>query len=186
MTEAAPVESTAPAAATADTEFIQLFTRYQRKLYLYILAQIPNPVDAEEILQETNLVIWRKCDEFRPGSNFLAWSSRIARYEILKHLERRRRDRIQFSPEFIEQIAEEALADSGELEHRRQALALCLGKLRPQDRELIQLRYTPGENGLSIARSLKRPVNSVYQSLARIRRTLLECVTRRLAAEGRS
>lgn len=180
------LESNASVVEPADAEFIQLFTRYQRKLYLFILAQIPYPVDAEEILQNANLVIWRKCGEFRPGSNFLAWASQIARYEVLKHLERRRRDRIQFTPEFIEQIADEALVDSSELELRRQALAVCLGKLRDQDRELIQLRYTPGENGTSIAESLNRPVNSIYQSLARIRRTLLECVNRRLAAEARS
>ncbi len=45
--------------APAD-EFVQLFTKWQRRLFLFILAQVPNLVEAEEILQETNLVIWRK------------------------------------------------------------------------------------------------------------------------------
>ena len=185
MNEAAvPETQPSPAAPAANDDFIQLFTRHQRPLFLFILAQVPNPVDAEEILQEANLVIWRKCADFRPGSNFLAWASQIARYEVLKYLERRRRNRLQFAPDIIEQIAEEALADTTELERRRHALAVCLGKLRAKDRELIQMRYTPGENGLSIAQSLERPVNSIYQSLARIRRTLLECVTRQLSAEA--
>ena len=186
MTEALPQPETKSPAAAPQPDFIELFTRHQRKLYLFILSQVPNTVDAEEILQETNLIIWRKCEEFRPGTNFLAWSSQIARYEVLKFLERRRRDRIQFSAEFIEQIAEEAVRESAELDSRRQALAICLSKLRPKDRELIDMRYAPGSNGLSIAQTLDRPVNSIYQSLARIRRTLLECVTRRLAAEART
>lgn len=168
----------------AGAEFIQLFTQHQRRLYLFILAQVPNPVDAEEILQETNLVIWRKCAAYEAGSNFLAWASQIARYEVLKFLERRRRDRIRFSHEFLETIAAEALAETPDLELRRQALMTCLGKLRPRDRELIQMRYSPGESGTSVARLLDRPINSIYQSLGRIRRTLLECINRQLAAEA--
>lgn len=186
MSEALPQSDTKAPATPPEPDFIELFTKHQRKLYLFILAQVPNTVDAEEILQETNLVIWRKCDDFRAGTNFLAWASQIARYEVLKFLERRRRDRIQFSAEFVEQIADDAIVDPAELDTRRQALAICLSKLRPKDRELIDMRYTPGANGLSIARSLDRPVNSIYQSLARIRRTLLECVTRRLASEART
>ena len=164
-----------------DAEFVQLFTRHQRRLYLFILAQVPSPVDAEEILQETNVIIWRKCDQFKLGTNFLAWASQIAKYEVLKYREKHRRDRLYFSDSFVEQVADEALATSDELELRRTALLHCLGKLRDQDRELIQRRYAPGENGKSLAEFLGRPVNSVYQSLGRIRRTLMECIDRRLA-----
>ena len=166
-----------------DAEFVQLFTRYQRRLYLFILAQVPSPVDAEEILQETNVIIWRKCDQFELGTNFLAWASQIAKYEVLKYREKHRRDRLYFSESFVEQVADEALVTSEELELRRNALLHCLGKLRDQDRELIQRRYAPGENGKSVAECLGRPVNSVYQSLGRIRRTLMECIDRRLAIE---
>ena len=56
------------------------------------------------------------------------------------------------------------------MEARRLALLACLGKLRKADRELIEERYASGENGLSVARKLGRPANSVYQSLGRIRR----------------
>ena len=169
--------------APTSGEFVQLFTRSQRRLYLFILAQVPNPVDADEILQETNLVIWRKCDQFRPGSNFLAWGSQIAKFEVFKHRDRRRRERLYFSDAFVEQVAEDVLAGTDELERRRKALMECIEKLRPQDRELIQRRYAPGESGKSVAASLRRPVNSVYQSLGRIRRTLMECIHRRLAVE---
>jgi RNA polymerase sigma-70 factor, ECF subfamily len=175
--------STAEATPPGD-EFVQLFTRHQRPLYLQILAQVPNPVDAEEILQETNVAIWRKCDRFQLGTNFFAWASRIATYEVLRFRQRRSRDRLLFSDRFIEQIAEETQADNEHLELRRKALLACLRKLRPQDRELLERRYAPGENGKSVAERLGRPVNSVYQSLGRIRRTLLDCITRRLAAEA--
>lgn len=181
-TDFSPTENS----AAPDAGFVQLFTMVQRKLYLFILAQVPRPTDAEEILQETNLVIWRKSDRFEPGTNFFAWAAQIANYEVLKYRDRRQRDKLYFSDAFIEKVAEEAQAGIEDLEARRKALAICLGKLREEDRELVERRYAPGENGKSVAELLNRPANSVYQSLGRIRRALLECVNRQLAAEVRT
>ena len=165
-------------------EFVQLFTRHQRRLYVYILAQVPNPVDAEEILQESNLVIWKKCRQFQLGTYFFAWISRIASYEVLKYRERRRRDKLQFSDQFLEAVSREVESSEDRLDEQRKALHVCLGKLRPRDRELIQKRYATGKNGKGVAEILGRPANSVYQSLGRIRRTLLQCIKRRLTTEA--
>jgi RNA polymerase sigma-70 factor, ECF subfamily len=164
-------------------EFVQLFTRSQRRLYVYILAQVHNPVDAEEVLQETNLVVWRKADQFEPGTNFFAWCSRIASYEILKYRERRRKDKLHFSEQFLEAVSREVVESEDRLEEQRKALHVCLGKLRSRDRELIRQRYASGKNGKVVAEMLGRPANSIYQSLGRIRRTLLECMKRRLALQ---
>lgn len=174
---------TDPAPAEQVTEFVQLFTQYQRRLFLHILAQVPHPVDAEEILQETNIIAWSKFGHFQRGTNFLAWAAQIATFEIMKYRSRRRRERLLFSEEFLETVAQTSLERSDELEARRAALFDCIQKLRANDRALIQQRYAPGESGKGLAETLGRPANSVYQSLGRIRRTLLECVERKLAAE---
>jgi RNA polymerase sigma-70 factor, ECF subfamily len=167
-------------------EFVQLFTKWQRRLFLFILAQSPNPVEAEEILQETNLVIWRKSHTFAEGTNFYAWCCRIAVLEVLKFRERRRRQTALLSDAFVEAIAHEAEESVDSLEDRRRALLTCLARLAPTDRDLIRRRYAPGATGKTVARQLERPANSVYQSLSRIRRMLLECIKRRLAAEAQA
>jgi RNA polymerase sigma-70 factor (ECF subfamily) len=163
-------------------EFVQLFTRTQRRLYLTILAQVPRPDDAEEILQNANVIIWSKYHQFEAGTNFFAWAARIATYEVLKYRQKHARDRLQFSEEFVKSVAVEMADDSPQLDQRRQALARCMNKLRPKDRELIRLRYSDGARGKTVARHIGRPVNSVYQSLGRIRRALLNCVNRQLNA----
>lgn len=163
-------------------EFVQLFTRHQRRLYLFILSQLAGTQDAEEVLQETNLVIWAKYHQFDIDTNFFAWAAQIATYEILKFRQRRQREKLRFSDEFVQTVATEVLERSDELELRRKALEQCLQKLRSGDRDLIQKRYQPGERGKNLAEDLGRPANSVYQSLGRIRRTLLECINRTLAA----
>lgn len=183
MTEDATTEAQA---VTPSGEFVQLFTHHQRRLFLYILSQVSNPVDAEEILQETNVVIWSKCAKFQPGTNFLAWVSQIANFEVMKFRTRKRREKLVFSDEFLEAVAQESLERSEELESRRAALVDCLNRLRPKDRELIQQRYAPGERGKHLAEQIGRPANSVYQSLGRIRRSLLDCIQQSLATEGTS
>ena len=174
-------DDTAAGPAEPQTEFVAEFTRNQRRLYLLILSQVGRPTDAEEILQNTNLVVWRKAARFELGTSFFAWAARIATYEVLKHRERRGRDKLRFSPEFVEAVSHDALTAADGWEDRRAALSVCLEKLRPKDRELIERRYAPGENGKSVAEDLGRPSNAVYQSLGRIRRSLLECVQRQLA-----
>jgi RNA polymerase sigma-70 factor (ECF subfamily) len=169
----------------ADAEFVQLFTKSQRRLFLLILTQLHDPMEAEEVLQNVNVIIWRKSGQFQPGTNFLAWAATIANFEVMKYRSRRTRERLVFSDEFLATVAEEVVERSDELERRRTALQECIQKLRRQDRELIEKRYAPGETGKNLAERIGRPSNSVYQSLGRIRRTLMECIQRHLAAEAR-
>ena len=58
----------------SETEFVLLITRHQAAIYAYILTLHPNRVAAQDILQETNLVLCRKVAEFEPGTSFKAWA----------------------------------------------------------------------------------------------------------------
>lgn len=153
-------------------------------MYLFILGLTGSPQDAEEILASTNLVIWSKADQFQDGTSFFAWVCQIARYEVLQHRQRFRRDKLKFSDEFVDTVAEESISQLDDSDLRRQALEQCLQKLPSRDRELIRERYRPGTTGKEVASSLGRPQNAVYQSLGRIRRVLLDCIQRRLAEEN--
>ncbi|MFK7818806.1 MAG: sigma-70 family RNA polymerase sigma factor [Planctomycetaceae bacterium] len=172
-----------PNSPSPSEEFVQLFTRHQRRVYLFILSQIPDATEAEEVLQEANVVILRKCDQFEMGTNFLAWACSVARFEILKHHDRHKRDRHYFSSEFLELVARETVKRDAITEMRREALTGCIQKLNDVDRELVQLRYATGNDGNTVAEKLGRPRNSIYQSLGRIRKVLLDCVNRTLTAE---
>ena len=169
---------------TPSEEFVQLFSRSQRRLYLHILKQVGRPEDADEILQETNVVIWSKFDRFEMGTNFIAWSFQISNFEVLKYRDKQRSKRLIFSDDLVEVIAQESEEVQDDLDLRQAALQECLGKLKSKDRELIQSRYAPGNKAKEVAETVGRPINSVYQSIGRIRKTLFECVNRRLARGG--
>jgi RNA polymerase sigma-70 factor (ECF subfamily) len=165
--------------ATPSEEFIRAFTQSQRPLFLYLLPLLGNGPDVDEVLQETNLVIWSKWRQFEPGTNFLAWGRAIARLEVFRF--RRGRKLVYLEDDLLEAISVRTEVISEETELRQQALASCVSELRSKDRELIEARYAPGANGDLVAQQLGRPANSVYQSLGRIRRVLMECVRIRLA-----
>lgn len=182
MSAIQPSDTDQPAAPSQ--EFVELFSRNQRRIFLHILGQVGNPEDAEELLQETNVVIWSKFRQFAPGSNFIAWSFQIANFEVMKFRDRRRASKLVFSDDLLQTIAEESEESQDDLDQRRTALRQCLKKLRDGDRALIQSRYSPGNRGKHVAEDLGRPANSVYQSIGRIRKTLFECINRTLHAEG--
>ncbi|MCA9052028.1 MAG: sigma-70 family RNA polymerase sigma factor [Planctomycetaceae bacterium] len=165
-------------------DFIRSFTAAQRSLYLYILPLVGNSTDADEVLQETNLVIWSKWSQFEPGSNFLAWGRAIARLEVFRHRRSPGRRIGLLDAGLLELVANRTEVVSEQLELRQEALAHCLEQLRPKDLELVQLRYVAGASGEDVARQTGRPVNSIHQSIGRIRRALTECVRLRLAESG--
>ena len=91
----------------------------------------------------------------------------------------------RLSNEVLELIADEALAQSDLLEERRTALHTCLKKLTTTDRELVAACYSDqGCSFQQVAEQLRRPANTVYKALQRIRRSLRECINRQTSATG--
>ena len=170
--------------SSKDHDFGRLFVKYQPRMYGYIRSLVANRTDAEEILQETASVLWRKFDQFEPGTNFLAWALKVARYEVLHFKEKQGRDVLRFSEPFVDAVAEETVAASDRLGDLREALITCLDKLPAHQRNLFRRRYQSAATTRSVARELGRPPTTVYNALARIRRRLAECVERTLAREG--
>src|SRR6516165_3336353 len=77
-------------------EFVRLLGQNQRWLLIYVTSLVPVWSDTEEVIQETNLVLWREFDRFESGTNFTAWAFRVALNQVLAWRKRRRRDRLEF------------------------------------------------------------------------------------------
>ena len=142
----------------------------------------PNRVAAQDILQETNLVLCKKVSEFEPGTNFKAWAFAIARFEVLNYRKQQARDaRLVFSEELEETFAEELAQQSDDLERRHAALKACLGKLREKDRALLMHRYAKKGTLDEFARAAGRSVGGLKVTLHRLRNTLLACMQKQLS-----
>jgi RNA polymerase sigma-70 factor (ECF subfamily) len=166
-------------------EFVRLLTEHDRGVWLYILSIVPNWADAEEIHQETNVKLWQEFGKFTPGSNFAAWARTIARFEVLSFRERRQRDWLYLSEQFLDLVDGdvEAVVDRGKT--RQDVLADCVDELSPFNRELVRLHYTVGCKIKEIAGKVGRTPEAVYKILQRTRLELRQCVDRKVHGEGR-
>ena len=166
------------AASERIEEFTRLLAKHQSRIYNYIYTILPNWADADEVFQETSVVLWRKFEEFRPGSNFFQWAARIAYFKVLSYRKKQKHSFLMGSDAFVELVAEEMSSRADQLVERERALAGCIAKLREKDRDLINRRYAPDGTVKGVADQLGCPVKSIYAALGRIRRALLECVDR--------
>jgi RNA polymerase sigma-70 factor, ECF subfamily len=156
--------------------FADQLTAIQRGLYAYILTLLPSPGDASDVLQETNVVLWRDSARFEPGTDFRAWAYRVAYFQVLAQRRKKGRDRLRFDESLLKDIAKDIEHQAPEMEEEAMVLRGCLDKLPATDRELIACRYDAGVSVKLMATKLQQSPNAVAVRLFRIRQTLLDCV----------
>ncbi|MCM2369981.1 sigma-70 family RNA polymerase sigma factor [Aporhodopirellula aestuarii] len=164
----------------APDEFVRELTRSQNRLYGFVRCLLFDPKDVEDVLQDVNVVLLRKHEEFEIGTNFWAWASTVARFQVLTYCKRLGRDRLVFDDSLLELIASDVGEMSGEIDDRMEVLQGCMEKLPTPQRQLLSMRYEPDSSLSVIAESLDRTVGSVRQALFRIRESLLGCVQQNL------
>ena len=146
-----------PAEPSIETQkqLMRLMTQHQRRIFSYIFTLVPTRADAEDILQETSVVICEKFAQFQPGTDFAAWACQIAYWEVRRARQRFARSKVVFNQEVLDAVAQTASSMLEEVNERHEALAHCLRKLHPRDRELVITRYEPGGGVEQAAQSLR-------------------------------
>jgi RNA polymerase sigma-70 factor (ECF subfamily) len=116
----------------------------------------------------------------------MGWACEVARYEVLAWVRDKGRDRLLFDAELIESVA----IDAGRKANNAGKLSLfldqCLALCSDRDRDLIQKRYASGGSVKAMAAERNEPAGRIAVVLCRIRRNLMACVERKLAAEAGS
>jgi RNA polymerase sigma-70 factor (ECF subfamily) len=147
-----------------------------------VLSLVPRWSDAEEISQRCSFILWKKFDQFESGTSFYAWACQVARLEAKDFRKKTARERLIFSDECIDSIAELAAEMQEELPERAKALQKCVEKLPAQQRELLRLRYDERRPVASVAKLVNKPIDGVYKALSRIRQALYFCINARIEA----
>jgi RNA polymerase sigma-70 factor, ECF subfamily len=168
----------------ADERFVLLFAQHQLRLRTYIFSLVRDCVDADDVLQEASMALWRKRDSYDPQRDFFAWACGVARIEVLLFRRKRATDRLEFNESLITTLAVEYLEYADDCERRRMALHECLAKLNENDFALMRARYGTEAAVGQIAAQMGRPLSTVYSALMRIRESLFQCVQRSLAQDA--
>lgn len=157
-------------------EFLGLLAHHEAQVMGFLWSISWTGEDAEELFQQTVITMWRQLPQFQRETNFVAWACRIARLKAYEYSREKRRT-LLLSNELIDQLAHEFGEEDYELRQiRRRALDSCLTKIRDEDRSLIQDCYRGDRSFKEVAQKIGRSARSLYKSLARIRKTLHDCI----------
>jgi len=163
---------------------MKLALEHRAQLWGFLVGLTKNPSRAEDLFQNTYLILCEKWEQYRPETNFLAWARQIARYEFLASVDPERRPFVTAEMEVLESALRAAESQGGAPSTRCEALRRCLDQMpQARGRRVLELRYGEGLAGEKIAAQLGLSVNALYTMLSRVRRILQECIERRLRAE---
>ncbi len=162
-------------------DFLRLYAEHEATLHVFVRSMLSDRAEADEVMQQVVIVLWTKFDT---AQDFKKWAYGVARLEVLRFLQSRKRDRHVFDEELLHRLADRVALHGLEVVTRREALDGCLEKLPATQQELVLTAYTKGTRMDELAARRGQTPMALYKLLHRIRLALMECVERTLAEEA--
>ena len=170
--------------SAAQQEFLRVFLANEREIFRYVAALVPPTADAQEIVQQTAVVLWEKFDQYDASRPFAPWACRFALNVARQWMARRQRWKALLDGGLAEELARRREQLRPEFDARLVHLARCLQKLPEKHRSLVDGYYFQQSGVKALAQQGQRTVDAVYKALQRIRRQLRDCIDRSLREEA--
>ena len=172
--------------AQGDREaFRRLYSHYHRRLHRFLMRLTHERPLAEEVINDTMMVVWQHAGDFRGASRVSTWILGIAYRRALKTLERSRNTSAQDVIVATHTAPDQAILDA--LSHGAEVndwIDVALTRLSPEHRLVIELAYFLGLSCEEIAAIAECPVGTVktrmFYGRERMRQALVT-----LAAPGK-
>lgn len=161
--------------------FEELFHRYKEKAFHLAMRISRNTEDAEEIIQETFMNVYRKIDSFEEKSAFASWLYRItANSAFMKLRTRKKHDAIPMEDSWLSNKelsicvrSDTSDADFISVRHELQErLQMAIATLPADYREIFILRDVDGLSNEEVSEVVKATVAAVKSRLHRAREML--------------
>lgn len=168
------VESEAAALHRGDPEALAaLLTRYQNRLYRFLLRLARHPAEAEDLFQQTWLRVAERHRQYNPRQSFEAWLFTVARNLAIDHLRRTRPQSLDTAADDHTPLAEHlpsadpTALDSLLARERAERVLAALESLPVPYREILVLRFEEELKLEEIARVVDAPLSTVKTRLTR-------------------
>jgi RNA polymerase sigma factor (sigma-70 family) len=161
------------------SSFEKLFRTYEVRLYRYLLSMVREKQQAEELVNDVMVEVWRGAPRFRNESKPATWLFGIAYHKAIDALRKRKAPSVELRA--IASVADprpnpEEVAMA---EILRQNLEAAMGTLSPEHRAVVELALTHGYSYHQISDIAGCPVNTVKTRMFHARRHLREYFVRR-------
>lgn len=151
-----------------------LFNRHQVRVYRFLLRLVRHEANAEELISEVFLDVWRQAAKFEGRSSVSTWVLSIARYKALNLL--RKRTEAELDDAVAEGIEDDADTPEVMIQKKDKGAALrkCLSALSLEHREIVDLVYYHERTVEEASVILGIPENTVKTRLFYARKRLSE------------
>jgi RNA polymerase sigma-70 factor (ECF subfamily) len=167
-----------PSNDDSHAQFLRLFLSSERELFRYVAALVPSLGDAEEIVQQTAVELWKRFDQYDAQQPFTPWACRFAINIVKQWVRSRERWQSLLDRGLAEELANRREQLRPQFENRLSHLDQCLEKLPSEQRGIVEAYYFRRQSIDVIAAETRRSVESVYKTLQRIRLMLRQCIER--------
>ena len=164
--------------------FLKNLREHETRLRAYVGTLIRDVHFREDVFQNIVIALWKSWARYDAERPFGAWARGIATRQVLKACRDNRRFPCVFPPETIALIQEQFDRTEDDAADRAAALRHCMESLPDHSRQMLVLRYTEGLACAEIGRRLDLSLDSIHQTLSRLRARLADCVRRRLNREA--
>ncbi len=129
-------------AATKEKAYTAIIKKYQERLYWHIRRMVVDHEDANDVLQNVLIRVWKGLENFREDSQLYTWLYRIATNECLTFLEQQKKKSAISLDEADSGLSNKVKADehfdANKLEWK---LQLAIQQLPEKQRVVFSLRY---------------------------------------------
>ena len=140
---------------------------------------------AEDVFQEVCAKAVARADTFETPTHLMNWARHAGKNRAIDILRARDGRYIGLSDEMLAQLAQD-WPNQSKADAMQEALGHCITQITPNNRELLRLRYFEQRNCSDVAAIMGRKIETVYQALARLHKTLGDCIRTRLKTESAS
>ena len=147
--------------ATRDKGFLQLMNTYKEPIYWHIRRLIVSHEDAEDILQETFIQVYRYASSFKGESKLFTWIYRIATNECTKHFRKNKtwaENKVSINREMFSELSGTDTEDSKAILFKFQQ---AIQQLPEKQKIVFNLRYYDELSYEEIGEILNSSVNSL-------------------------
>ena len=166
-------------ASSDDQALAELYDRFGRVAYGLALRILRDEALAQDAVQEAFLAVWRSADRFlaerAKASTWILTLVHRRSVDLVRREDRRRGEPLERAGE---PTAQETVEDEATLGFERRVVQQALARLRPEQREALELGYYGGLTQSELAERLGLPLGTIksrmFTGLSRLRELLAE------------
>lgn len=154
-----------------DDAMRELYTQYGQRLYAFALRLTNDPATAEDVTQNTLVIVWQKAKTFRGDGRLIAWLLGIVHHTAMKA--------IRNTSRYLDEITEESISEKQpSVEEQVQGQEMKrwvnqgLQSLSSEHRAVLELVFYQGLSLQEVADVLKCPLGTVKSRLSYARKHL--------------